>query len=58
MVLPVFYGVDPSEVRWQTGSFKKAFGRHEERFKEEMVQEWRAALKEVADFAGFNLPNR
>ncbi|XP_058217974.1 disease resistance protein RPV1-like [Rhododendron vialii] len=68
VVLPVFYDVDPSQVRKQMGSFEEAFTRHEgkveaesgERSKEWMnkVEEWRAALREVADLAGMNLQNR
>ncbi|KAG5548016.1 hypothetical protein RHGRI_013645 [Rhododendron griersonianum] len=37
LVLPVFYDVDPSEVRKQTGSFEEAFMRHERRIETEMV---------------------
>ena len=32
-VLPVFYDVDPSEVRKQSGNYEKAFVEHEETFK-------------------------
>ncbi|KAM5549898.1 hypothetical protein ABKV19_001026 [Rosa sericea] len=55
-VLPIFYDVDPSDVRKQTGSFKRAFANHEERFKDdkEKVQRWRSALTEVASFSGWN----
>ncbi|XP_040364319.1 TMV resistance protein N-like [Rosa chinensis] len=55
-VLPIFYDVDPSVVRKQTGSFKEAFIDHEERFKDdkEKVQRWRSALNEVAGFSGWN----
>ncbi|KAM7462130.1 hypothetical protein LguiA_030251 [Lonicera macranthoides] len=35
LVLPVFYDVDPSHVRKQTGSFEKAFAGYEEKEKEE-----------------------
>jgi hypothetical protein len=56
-VLPVFYHLDPSLVRYQKGTFADAFAKHEERFKEniEMVQRWRAALREVADLSGRHL---
>ncbi|PRQ25526.1 putative TIR domain, P-loop containing nucleoside triphosphate hydrolase [Rosa chinensis] len=55
-VLPIFYDVDPSDLRKQTGSFKRAFANHEERFKDdkEKVQRWRSALTEVASFSGWN----
>jgi hypothetical protein len=57
IILPVFYDVDPSEVRNQTGSFAAAFVDHETCFKKEMeqVNGWRIALKEVADLGGIVL---
>ncbi|CAL5340913.1 unnamed protein product [Camellia sinensis] len=69
VILPVFYDVDPSQVRKQMGSFAEAFGRHEERFMGETnerkkeylrkkVEGWRAALREVADLAGMVLQNQ
>ena len=33
-VFPIFYHVDPSEVRKQTGSFGEAFDAHEQRIKD------------------------
>ncbi|ONH90093.1 hypothetical protein PRUPE_8G034900 [Prunus persica] len=58
-VLPVFYHVDPSDVRKQTGSFACAFAKHEERFREdrERVKSWRTALTEVANLSGFDSKN-
>uniref|UniRef100_A0A5B7B440 ADP-ribosyl cyclase/cyclic ADP-ribose hydrolase n=1 Tax=Davidia involucrata TaxID=16924 RepID=A0A5B7B440_DAVIN len=52
-VLPVFYDVDPSEVRKQTGSLGEAFDKHEVVLKEEMekVQKWRAALSQAANIS-------
>ncbi|XP_012472026.2 disease resistance protein RPV1 isoform X3 [Gossypium raimondii] len=59
-VLPVFYDVDPSQVKNQTGSYAEAFTQHEQNFKSEtnMVQRWRNALKEVADIGGMVLHDR
>ena len=61
-VLPIFYGVDPSDVRKQMGTFAQAFLEHKERFKEntEKVKTWRAALSEVANLSGWHwhLQNR
>ena len=56
MVIPVFYGVDPSDVRHQTGSFAKAFAEHEQLFKESLhkVQRWKDALKETANLSGWH----
>ena len=52
--LPIFYDIDPSDVRKQTGSFAEAFDKHEERFKEK-VKEWRKALGEAGNISGWNL---
>lgn len=57
LVLPVFYDVDPSEVRNQKGSFKEAFAQHEKRSDNDNVLRWRMALMEAANLSGFNLKN-
>ncbi|XP_058220115.1 disease resistance protein RPV1-like [Rhododendron vialii] len=66
-VLPVFYDVDPSDLRKQS-SFEEAFARHGEQLKsetgerkeelKEKIKTWRAALREVADVTGMNLKNQ
>lgn len=56
VVLPVFYDVDPFEVRHQIGSFEKAFGKHKERFMDK-VKIWQDALTEAANLSGFHLKN-
>ncbi|KAK7274363.1 hypothetical protein RIF29_15448 [Crotalaria pallida] len=55
-VFPIFYGVDPSDVRHQRGSFAKCFRKHEEKFREERgrVERWRDALREVAGYSGWD----
>ena len=60
IVLPIFYEVDPSNVRKKTGTFVNAFSEHEERFKGcvKKVQTWRDALTEVANLNGWHLLNR
>ena len=59
-VLPIFYDVDPSEVRKQTGTYAQAFDEHEKRFKENIdkVHMWRATLTEVTSLSGFPLQDR
>lgn len=52
MVLPVFYKVDPLEVRKQEWKFGVALAKHEEKFKDK-VKSWRAALTKAADLSGF-----
>lgn len=67
-VLPVFYDVDPSEVRKQKGCFEQAFLLYEERYKSgtegrrlewlQKVKVWKASLTEVADLGGMVLQNQ
>ncbi|XP_062018451.1 uncharacterized protein LOC133734861 isoform X2 [Rosa rugosa] len=56
IVLPIFYGVDPSDVRHQTGSFAEAFAEHEKKYKDEpqKVKRWRTALTKLANLAGWD----
>ncbi|RXH73634.1 hypothetical protein DVH24_016456 [Malus domestica] len=58
LVLPVFYDVDPSHVRKQTGSVGKAFARSQKNQSPEKVEGWRKALAEIADLAGMVLQNQ
>lgn len=55
IVVPVFYRVDPSDVRNQTGIFGDGFLKLEERFMEwpEKLESWRIALREAANLSGF-----
>ena len=60
MIWPIFYDVDPSDVRKQIGTFGQAFNDHEKRFKDNIktVEMWRAALREVANLSGWHLQDR
>ncbi|KAK7405028.1 hypothetical protein VNO78_06171 [Psophocarpus tetragonolobus] len=51
-VIPVFYRVEPMNVRHQLGSYENAFAKHSSRHKTEVVDNWRHALKKAADLAG------
>jgi len=60
VVLPVFYDVDPSEVRHQTGDFGKAFQNLFNRTSKEegwMLRLWRNELREAGGLAGFVVLN-
>lgn len=47
---PVFYDVEPTEIRKQSGAVKEAFKKHENK---EAAGKWREALNEAADLAGW-----
>ncbi|XP_022734259.1 TMV resistance protein N-like isoform X1 [Durio zibethinus] len=59
-IFPIFYDVDPSDLRKQTGRVAEAFSKHEERYKgtKDKIQRWRTALTEVANIKGWHLNNR
>ncbi|XP_057446544.1 disease resistance protein RUN1-like isoform X5 [Lotus japonicus] len=61
LVLPVFYDVDPSHVRHQSGTYAEAMDKHEKRFKDskeklkdnmERLQKWKMALNQAANLSG------
>ncbi|CAN6714758.1 unnamed protein product [Malus baccata var. baccata] len=54
LVLPIFYDVDPSHVRKQTGSVAQSFLKHTD---EKKVERWRAALTEASNLSGWDLRN-
>ncbi|KAG4123186.1 hypothetical protein ERO13_D11G312326v2 [Gossypium hirsutum] len=58
-VFPIFYHVDPSDLRNQKEKVEEAFAKHEERYKEDKdkIQKWRNALTEVAKIKGWHLHN-
>ncbi|XP_017222905.2 disease resistance protein RPV1-like isoform X2 [Daucus carota subsp. sativus] len=67
-LLPIFYHVDPSDVRKQSGCISEAIDHHEEKFKREVdetkrknlmdkIKRWRTALTQLADLAGMPLQN-
>ncbi|TYH46563.1 hypothetical protein ES332_D11G345500v1 [Gossypium tomentosum] len=55
-VVLVFYGVDPSDVRKQRGSFADAFAKHEENFTHDLekLKTWRTALTSAANLSGWD----
>ncbi|MED6130938.1 hypothetical protein PIB30_005226 [Stylosanthes scabra] len=56
LVWPIFYDVDPSVVRHQTGSYAEALSKHEGRYQDDKgkVQKWRHALLEAANLSGWH----
>ncbi|KAL5147583.1 Disease resistance protein RPP2B [Glycine soja] len=50
-LLPIFYDVDPSQVRKQSGDYEKAFAQHQQssRFEDKEIKTWREVLNDAAD---------
>ncbi|XP_059644383.1 disease resistance protein L6-like [Cornus florida] len=55
IILPIFYDVEPSDVRHQSGSYEKAFRQHKKHFDSAIVEEWKDALKEVGNLKGWEV---
>uniref|UniRef100_F6H8Z6 TIR domain-containing protein n=1 Tax=Vitis vinifera TaxID=29760 RepID=F6H8Z6_VITVI len=57
---PVFYNVDPSHVRKQTGSYGVAFTKHEQVYRDNMekVLKWREALTVASGLSGWDSRDR
>ena len=59
LVRPVFYNVNPSEIRNQNGKFGKALAKHGKKGKDKKeVQRWRNALQEAANMSGWHYKHR
>ena len=54
-ILPIFYDVEPSDVRHQTGTYEKAFRQHLKHFDKKTVQGWKEAMREVGEMKGWEL---
>ena len=56
-ILPIFYNVNPCDVRKQMETFGHAFNQHEKHFKKDIkkVGMWRVALREVSNISGWHL---
>ena len=57
-VIPIFYHVEPSEVRNQREIYKEAFTRHEENADEEKkdkIRRWKTAMREAGKLAGYDV---
>ncbi|XP_050367568.1 disease resistance protein At4g27190-like [Argentina anserina] len=58
-ILPLFYTMEPSDVRHRKKSFEEAFKNHERsgRYTSDKVQQWKKALNKVASFSGWDTDN-
>ncbi|RID73631.1 hypothetical protein BRARA_B00767 [Brassica rapa] len=56
-VIPIFYKVDPSDIKKQTGHFGKTFEKSCVGKTEGVTQAWRKALKDVPVLAGYDSSN-
>ncbi|CAN1805507.1 Disease resistance protein L6 [Linum perenne] len=55
IILPVFYFMDPRDVRHQAGPYEEAFEQHSKKHDPVTVQKWRTALQEVGQMKGWHV---
>ncbi|XP_049932386.1 uncharacterized protein LOC116249162 [Nymphaea colorata] len=59
LIIPIFFEVEPRDVRSQSGPFEPAFTRYDDNYitNKEEVRKWRNALIEAGKVSGYNLAN-
>ncbi|CAN1132404.1 Disease resistance protein L6 [Linum perenne] len=55
IILPIFYFVDPRDVRHQAGPYEDEFEQHSKKHDPLIVQAWREALQEVGQMKGWHV---
>ncbi|CAN1145634.1 Disease resistance protein L6 [Linum perenne] len=60
IILPIFYMVDPRDVRNQTGPYEEAFKQHKRNnnFDEKTIETWKAALTQVGSLKGWYIKTK
>ncbi|KAL3728992.1 hypothetical protein ACJRO7_033567 [Eucalyptus globulus] len=59
-IMPIFYDVEPSEVRNQIAIYGEGIQSHinKQQYTDETIQNWKAALKKVGELKGWELKER
>eukprot|EP00253_Pinus_taeda_P001683 PITA_01683 len=57
-IIPVFYKVEPAEVRWASGEYAQHLGKLERRHDPKTIEKWRSTLSTVANIVGFELKDK
>ncbi|KAF8019161.1 hypothetical protein BT93_H3906 [Corymbia citriodora subsp. variegata] len=59
-IMPIFFDVAPSEVRYRTASYGEAINSHinKQRYTDETIENWKAALNKVGALKGWELKER
>ncbi|CAI0554512.1 unnamed protein product [Linum tenue] len=55
LILPIFYFVDPRDVRNQQGPYQQAFEQHSHKHSSEVVNEWKEALQIAGEMKGWHV---
>ncbi|CAL1358628.1 unnamed protein product [Linum trigynum] len=55
IMLPIFYFMEPRNVRHCRGSYEQALEQHSLKYGEDTIRAWKDALKEVGDMKGWHV---
>ncbi|KAF7849672.1 hypothetical protein BT93_L0408 [Corymbia citriodora subsp. variegata] len=59
IIIPIFYYVDPSNVRYCTGPFEEALNVHKKRGRDgSFLNPWKFALQQIGDLTGYHLQEK
>ncbi|XP_056167210.1 disease resistance protein L6-like isoform X2 [Syzygium oleosum] len=58
VILPIFYDVDPNDVKLKTRLYLDDLEKHEEKFGRDNVRRWKEALTQVARIKGWGLNDK
>ncbi|KAI6680289.1 hypothetical protein NL676_034170, partial [Syzygium grande] len=57
-ILPIFYDVNPDDVKLKTKLYRKAMSKHKKKFGSDELKRWENALVEVARVKGWDLKGK
>ncbi|XP_042503295.1 disease resistance protein RUN1-like [Macadamia integrifolia] len=55
IILPIFFDVDPTDVRHQTKSFIQSFKNHKDKFDDRTIEGWKKAMTMATERTGYEL---
>lgn len=54
IILPIFYGVDPCDVKLRTELYRNDLNKHEDRYGHDVVKKWEEALVTIGQINGWD----
>ncbi|KAI4311905.1 hypothetical protein MLD38_036769 [Melastoma candidum] len=54
IILPIFYGADPVDVKLRTELYRETLDSHKDRYRQDVVKKWEEALKTVSRISGWD----
>ncbi|XP_056162567.1 disease resistance protein L6-like [Syzygium oleosum] len=58
LIVPIFYDIDPADLKRQRGRVRKSFRKHERcGIDREVIDKWKQALRKITEMKGYDLRN-